>query len=183
MYKVYKNKLYISANEVLNSSFILGNNILKIGYKPDMVVAVWRGGCFPGKSMHELFRYKELNTDSIVITCNSYIGINKAEEVKIDISKLSLEKLRKSVNILIVDDVFDTGKTMKKIVMMMKNNGINTNIRIATLFYKPDKNKTNIVPNYYLYKTDKWIVFPHELEDLTKEEIKYKSNEIASIIE
>ena len=44
-------------------------------------------------------------------------------------------------------------------------------IRIATAYYKPDSNRTDLVPDYYVHRTDRWLVFPHELDGLTREEI------------
>ena len=44
-------------------------------------------------------------------------------------------------------------------------------IRVATVYYKPEKNKTDRTPDFYIYETEKWLVFPHELDGLTAEEI------------
>ena len=44
--------------------------------------------------------------------------------------------------------------------------------RVACPWYKPGNNLTRLVPDYYLHVTDKWLVFPHELADLTEEEIE-----------
>jgi hypoxanthine-guanine phosphoribosyltransferase len=45
------------------------------------------------------------------------------------------------------------------------------NIKLATIYFKPDQNQTEITPDYYITETDEWIVFPHELDGLTKEEV------------
>ena len=55
-------------------------------------------------------------------------------------------------------------------------------MRIAVLIWKPANNKTSIKPDYYVGTTDKWIVFPHELEDLTPEEIGCKDPELRGIL-
>ena len=47
---------------------------------------------------------------------------------------------------------------------------------------KPNKNKTNRVPDYYLHETDKWLVFPHELDGLTLDEIKDHKHEIKDLL-
>ena len=44
-------------------------------------------------------------------------------------------------------------------------------IRTATVYYKPSMAKVDFVPDYYIHETDKWLVFPHEIDGLTKEEI------------
>ncbi len=44
-------------------------------------------------------------------------------------------------------------------------------IRIATVYYKPTRNRSSLVPDYYVKATDTWLVFPHELQGLSREEI------------
>jgi hypothetical protein len=44
-------------------------------------------------------------------------------------------------------------------------------IRIATVYYKPKRNRSTLVPDYYVKETDSWLVFPHEIQGLTREEI------------
>jgi hypothetical protein len=44
-------------------------------------------------------------------------------------------------------------------------------VRVATAYYKPARNTTTRVPDYYVRSTEQWLVFPHELLGLTHEEI------------
>jgi hypothetical protein len=44
-------------------------------------------------------------------------------------------------------------------------------VRIATVYYKPARNKSALRPDYFIRETDQWLVFPHELQGLTREEI------------
>ena len=44
-------------------------------------------------------------------------------------------------------------------------------IRIATVYYKPGKRKVDLVPDYFIHEIEEWLVFPHELEGLTEEEV------------
>ena len=44
-------------------------------------------------------------------------------------------------------------------------------IKVATPYFKPSKNKTKRKPDFYIHETEKWLVFPHELEGLSFEEI------------
>ncbi|MEA3291147.1 MAG: phosphoribosyltransferase family protein, partial [Pseudomonadota bacterium] len=80
-------------------------------------------------------------------------------------------------SLLIVDDVHDTGLTIQAVVEQLKiKTRRNTphEIRIATPWFKPGKNRTNNVPDYCIHQTDEWLVFPHELDGLLEEEIKQK---------
>jgi hypothetical protein len=44
-------------------------------------------------------------------------------------------------------------------------------LRVATVYYKPSRNRTSIRPDYYVRTTEEWLVFPHEVQGLTREEI------------
>ena len=56
-------------------------------------------------------------------------------------------------------------------------------IKIATPWYKPGNNKTSLAPDYYIHETDEWIVFPHELEGLTLDEIAQGKTDLEPILE
>ena len=51
------------------------------------------------------------------------------------------------------------------------NGNLPKDIRIATAWFKPKYNLTDITPDYFIHETDQWLVFPHELEGLTREEM------------
>jgi hypothetical protein len=63
-----------------------------------------------------------------------------------------------SGKVLIVDDVSDTGKTLRK---ELEHLGARK-AKVATLYYKPH---SVLKPDYYAFETDKWIVFPWEKEE------------------
>jgi uncharacterized protein len=44
-------------------------------------------------------------------------------------------------------------------------------IRIATVYYKPTRNRSRLEPDFYVQETDRWLVFPHEIQGLTRDEI------------
>ena len=56
-------------------------------------------------------------------------------------------------------------------------------IRVATPYFKPSKNKTDRKPNYYIHETDKWLVFPHELDGLSVKELKENKPELGNLID
>ena len=56
-------------------------------------------------------------------------------------------------------------------------------IRIAAPYFKPLNNETKRKPDYYLHETDRWLVFPHELEGLTAEEIRAHKPELAKLMD
>jgi uncharacterized protein len=76
--------------------------------------------------------------------------------------------------LLIVDDVFDSGSSIKAVIEALQKKmrrNLPDDIRIATPWFKPKKNVTGIIPDYFIHETDQWLVFPHELDGLTREEI------------
>ncbi len=88
--------------------------------------------------------------------------------------------------LLIVDDVYDTGLSIKAIIDSLNRlSRRNTphDIRVATVFFKPGNNRTERRPDYFVHETDKWLVFPHELKGLSPEEIARHKPEIARVMQ
>ena len=55
-------------------------------------------------------------------------------------------------------------------------------IRVATAYFKPDRNETGKEPDYFLHKNNDWIVFPHELEGLSLDELKIQKPALSKIL-
>ena len=55
-------------------------------------------------------------------------------------------------------------------------------IRIAVPYYKPTRNLSGRVPEYFLHETEQWLKFPHSLEGLGAEEIKLHRPALAAIL-
>lgn len=167
--------MFISANDLLIDSFKLAKLIMDSGYEPNYIVAIWRGGTPVGMAIQEFFTYNKIETDHIAIKTSAYgKGIENMKE-KISVNGLGyiVNKVNSHDKLLIIDDVYDTGlsvnEVIKKIKIKARKNA--PEIKIATVYYKPSNNKTQIKPDFYIHETNKWIVFPHELDGLTKEEI------------
>lgn len=169
-------KVFLTPQDLMDSSIQLAEKIYDSGFRPDFIVAIWRGGTPVGIVVQELFEYFGVSTDHIAIRTSYYTGLNQtAREVKVH----GLEYLIKHINapdsLLIVDDVFDSGNSIKAALDKIRTEArLNTphDIRIATPYFKPNKNKTNLRPDYFIHETDEWLVFPHELKGLSKDEIR-----------
>ena len=77
--------------------------------------------------------------------------------------------------LLIVDDVFDTGFTVKAVIEHLREKARRNTpreIKVATPYYKPSRRLVDVLPDYYLHETTAWLKYPHSLEGLTVEEIK-----------
>ena len=169
-------KIFIDSNKLMLLSIQLAEKILQSNYKPDAIIGISRGGCFPAITIHEYLNYNNIKCEYFVISAKSYIDIEINHGVTLDISTNTILSLKNKQNILIIDDVFDTGKTLMNILnkLSIEHHISLSKLKIATVFYKPDNNKTTIFPNYYIQTTNDWIVFPHELIGLTNQEVKMK---------
>lgn len=181
-------KLFVSPETQRLDSYRLASKIVKDGFHPDFMVAIWRGGASIGICVHEFLKYKNINTDHISIRTSRYTGIDEtADNVAVHNLGYLVERLTTSSKVLLVDDVFDSGKSIAAIFDELRSKcGDNTpsDIRVATIYYKPTRNVTDRVPEYYVTESSEWIVFPHELEALTLEEIAHsKGAEVAELLE
>lgn len=169
------NKIFLTPQSLLDDSFRLGLKIIEDGFHPDYIIGIWRGGTPVGIAVQELLNYHEYPSDHIAIRTSSYVGIEQQnEEIRVHGLHYIIENVNAENSILIVDDVFDSGRSiaavLERISVLSRRNAPEI-IRIATVYYKPKKRKVDIVPDYYIHETDDWLVFPHELEGLTPEEV------------
>ena len=178
-------KKYINAQELLEDSFQLGLNILKSGFRPNFIVGIWRGGTPVGIAVQELLDYYGIKTDHIAIRTSAYEGINqRSKQIRVHGLDYIVGNVNAEDGLLIVDDVYDSGLSVKAVLDTLRERARkNTprNIRIATVYYKPTNDQTGRPPDYYLYETDKWLIFPHELTGLGRDEI-FKNKPIAKKI-
>lgn len=138
----------------------IAQQIADSGWMPDLIVAIARGGMLPAGAISYALGVKANGA----INVEFYTGVGKTMlepeilEPYMDIS--SLEGKR----VLIVDDVADSGKTLKLIMDLIAKEGLSmgsdtakVDARSATIYLKP----TSIIkPDYVFKQTDKWINFP-----------------------
>ena len=163
-------KLFINSDELLEDSFSLAWNVYESGYRPNYIVGVWRGGAPVGIAVQEFLDVLGVPSDHIAIRTSYYSAINETKD-KVQVYGLNyiIRKLEAEDSLLIVDDVYDTGLSVEQIVIDLKAacKKNTPEIRIATPFYKPNKNKSGKKPDYFIHEIDKWLVFPHELQGLS----------------
>ncbi len=168
-------KHFISAQDLLEDSFRLGVRIINSGFRPDFIVGIWRGGTPVGIAIQELMEYYNIPTDHISLRTSFYAGVAKTRnQVRVHGLGYLVRNLNAHNALLIVDDVFDSGRSIDAVVKQLSaRTRRNTphQIKVATPWYKPGNNATSRVPDFYLYETDHWLVFPHEFTGLTEEEL------------
>ena len=179
-------KVYLSAQGLLEDSFTLAKQVLDSGFKPTFIIAIWRGGTPIGIAVQEYLEYHGIETNHIAIRTASYSGIdNQAREVKVFGLNYLVKHLQHTDRLLIVDDVFDTGKSVEAIIDELRRRArLNTpeQIRIAVPYYKPSRRQVEIEPDFVIHKTTDWVKYPHSLEGLTHEEMQTHRPEIYDII-
>lgn len=185
MATIMTSKKYITSQELLEDSFRLAHQVYKDGFRPDFIVGIWRGGAPIGIAVQEFFDFKKVETDHIAVRTSSYYGIGKqSKEIKVHGLHYLIENANASDSLLIVDDVFDSGRSIDALIKQIKRlSRLNTpaDIRIACPWYKPTNNQTDIVPDYYVRESAEWLVFPHELSGLTADEIIEGKTELSNI--
>jgi uncharacterized protein len=174
-------KLFVRADDQVRDSFLLAKQIFDSGFRPDVLLVLWRGGTPIGVVIHEFLDYKGISTYHTVLKVETYTGIGQRREPRLEQIERLLVHLTPTSRVLVIDDIFDSGSTMEKVVQALSP--YVQEIRIATLYYKEDSNMTDLVPDYYQRKTDSWIVFPHELDGLSKDEIRAKDSFIADLLD
>ncbi len=181
------NKVYLTAQGLLEDSFKLAHQVLSSGFEPTFIIAVWRGGAPIGIAVQEFLHFHGIHADNIAIRTSSYSGIDEqSRQVKVSGLDYLIKNMQHTDRLLIVDDVFDTGKSVEAIITHLKK-GLRLNtpedIRIAVPYYKPSRNQVDFEPDYVVHETSDWLKYPHSLEGLSQQEMREKRPEIYAIIE
>ena len=167
-------KTFISAESLLRDSMALGLKIARSGYRPTFIAGIWRGGTPVGIAVQEVLDYQGIHTDHIAIRTSSYTGIDQQEKtVRVHALDYLVSRVTAEDELLLVDDVFDSGRSLEAIIAELTQRCRRNlpRISIATVYYKPLRNRSKLLPDYYIHSTESWLVFPHELQGLTREEI------------
>jgi hypoxanthine phosphoribosyltransferase len=179
-------KTYITAQQLLEDSFRLADKVFEDGFRPHFIIGIWRGGAPVGIAVQEYFEYKGIETDHISVRTSSYFGINKqAKKIRVHGLHYLIENCNAEDKLLIVDDVFDSGRSVDALIKQIKKQSrLNTpgDIRVACPWYKPGKNSVDFPPDYFLHESEEWLVFPHELAGLEPAEIAAGKKDLAGIL-
>lgn len=174
-------KIYLNAQDHLRDMWRLARQVLDANWKPDVLIALWRGGAEAGVVIHEFLKANGLSVRHMPIKCSSYTGIGTSStNVKFEHAESVLAALKPGTKVLVVDDVFDTGRTAAAVHERLEKLGCD--MKMACVYWKPEKNVTPYKPDFFVNKLDKWIVFPHEIEGLTPEEIREKDPILAELM-
>lgn len=168
-------KDFIDSQSLLRDSMELAIRIVRSGFRPTFLAAIWRGGAPIGITVQEVLAYHGIPVDHIAIRTSSDVGIGQqVKTVRVHALDYLVSRLSAQDELLLVDDVFDSGRSIAAVLRELERRcrrNLPAKIRIATAYYKPARNVTALRPDYFVRETDRWLVFPHELQGLTREEI------------
>jgi len=168
-------KFFISADSLLRDSIELGLQVVRSGFRPTFLVGIWRGGAPIGIAVQEILEYNGIECDHVSIRTSSYIGMDQqSRTVRVHAVDYLVSSLNAEDQLLLIDDVFDSGRSLEAVIAELRRRcrrNTPEEIRVATVYYKPAKNRTQLTPDFYVRAVDQWLVFPHEVNGLTREEI------------
>jgi hypoxanthine phosphoribosyltransferase len=151
-----------SWNQVYSMLLDLAEKIRKNGFKPDIIVGVSRGGWPPARVLSDLLG----NPNLANVKAEFYLGVAETKGEPVLTQPISMRVEGKHV--LIVDEVADTGKSLKLVKEHIIEQGAEQ-VRVATVYYKP---WSIVKPDYYERETRDWIVFPWEVKETIRKIIK-----------
>ncbi len=179
-------KIFLSYDIVRNNSLKLACRIRSSGFIPDVIYVLLRGGAYVGNVISEYFKVIRRNERPVfyaAVVARSYTDVRKRERVMVDGWTYSPEYLRNGDKVLLVDDIFDSGRTINHLAEIIMDKGIPREaLKIAVHDYKvfhSTEETLQFQPDFYCRKhdihspdDDVWIHYmSHELVGLTENEV------------
>ena len=185
---------YVDPDQFLIDSFLLGRKVYLSGFRPKHAISIWRGGTPVGLGVDAFFRSRGLSIQHTTIATDSYQGISQQGEVIVKNLEHLVQVICPEDGLLIVDDVYESGSTIKGIVELLRKKAranAPREIVVACMHNKPVERRCyNELPLISLHDVQPhlWIDYPHELADLVDladpddTRIREKSPEVWNIL-
>jgi len=188
-------KEFLPYEQVRNDALKLASRIYHDGFVPDVLYASLRGGAYMANVISEYFKLALKGKKPVLyaaVVAHSYTDVKQASDaICIDGWTYSPDNLRQGDKILLVDDIYDSGRTLDFLVKILLRKGIaREDIKVVVHDYKnfTYKETLPVKPDYWCRKfdinkpeDDLWIHYcSHELVGLSKEELEehyYKQDE------
>ncbi len=153
--------IVLTWEDAIKLSYKLAKMIAESGEAFDTAIGISRGGLVPARIVSDYLGIDDLQ----IIRARLWgIGARRLNEVEVSLTENLRVKGRK---VLIIDEVVDTGKTMRKIISLMYELGA-SQVKAAVLHYKAT---STLQPDYYAEKLSQWgwIVYPWSLFETIRE--------------
>ena len=187
------NKQFLDEQQLIVDSFRLGVRIYESGFCPSFIVGLWRGGSTVGIYVQECLQALGIVTDHISIRTSyrgapSYASMIAEPESQIRVhgTEYLVENLNTEDGLLIVDDVFSTGLSIEAVLKRLRRSlrcNMPEKTKVATLYQRPGYRKTSFKPDFCLFDTQDWLVFPYEMSGLTRDEIRQHKPYLAALLQ
>ena len=185
-------KTFVEEETLLNDSFRMAVSVYESGFAPTFIVGIWRGGSSVGIYVQECLQFLGVESDHISIR-TSYAGlldyqksVDDPSSIRVHGLQYLLENLNADDRLLLVDDVFNSGYSIEAVITELEQKlrlNMPGDVRVATPYYKPARNKTGRSPDYYVHEVDEWLVLPYELQGLSRAEIVANKPAMAGVLE
>ena len=181
-------KEFLPYDTVRNNALKMAWRIHQDGFMPDVIYVSLRGGAYIGNVISEYFKIVRKEAARPVfyaaVVARSYADINQREQVRVDGWTYSPEYLRTGDKVLIVDDIYDSGRTINHLTEVVLERGLpRKDVKVAVHDYKICEYKSErlpIQPDYWCRRhvvrspeEEVWIHYlSHELVGLTEDELR-----------
>ena len=156
--------LRLSWDDVLKQSVRLADMIeaacQKSGEQFDVMLIIPRGSYYPANIISRKLGFA--STDMLHACIGSYESGKSERSGGFTLGQMPAPDQVKGKDILIIEEVCETGHTLKFLVDWLQFTGAKT-IRTAALHYKPGRSETGFVPDWHAEEVKKWIVYPWEV--------------------
>lgn len=135
--------------------------IVDSGWIPDLIVAIARGGLLPAGAISYAMGIKSIGTMNVEF----YTDVHETLPEPVLLPPLMDVSTLEGKKVLVVDDVADSGKTLKMVMELIAEKGLSldgttlahVDAKCAVIYEKP---QSVIKPDFSWKITDKWINFP-----------------------
>jgi uncharacterized protein len=178
-------KEFLPYQVVRNNAIRLARRAWQEGFVPDVLYVSLRGGAYMGNVMSEFFKLVRRGgrpSYYAAVVARSYRDIGEQDRVKVDGWTYDPAYLRTGDKVMLVDDIFDTGRTINHLVEIIMDMGIpRSDVKVAVHDYKIRRyldRQLPVQPDLWCRRHDLagpeddfWIHYlSHELVGLTDEE-------------
>jgi hypoxanthine phosphoribosyltransferase len=149
----------VSWDEFAELAHTLARMIAGSGFRPEMIVAIARGGSVPARVLSDQLDVFDLATVKI----EHYRGAHKSRQARI---RYPLDARVDQRRVLVVDDVSDSGDTFEVALSHVRERGTPAALKTAVLHHK---RTSSFVPDYFASEVTewRWIIYPWAvMEDL-----------------
>jgi hypoxanthine phosphoribosyltransferase len=146
----------MSWDDLGSGSWELAETVVADGYRPDIVLAIARGGLLVAGALAYALGVKNTFTMNVEF----YTGVDERLPLPMLLPPVPDLVDFADTKVLIADDVADTGATLKLVQGFCQ--GKVAEVRCAVLY---EKSRSEVKCDYVWRRTDDWIVFPWSARD------------------